>query len=137
LESKNFKRSQRTIHQNVSVVQSTSNEPKKFTTKRLSSKKVLICASKLWQDKSIAEAMASEASRIIKTAYEKKSVFFSGKSEKGLLAGIFYLLGRKNKAIKTQREIARSLNTNDVTVRSSYREWIDAFPELFDMKISI
>jgi hypothetical protein len=127
LEGKILKKKQRIIH----------HEKRNCNGDRLSSKKVSSYAYEVWQDRSTAELMASEASLIIKTVRKRRCVFFSGKSEKGLLAGVFYLLGRKNKAMKTQREIARSLNTNDVTVRSSYREWLDAFPYLFDQNISI
>jgi transcription initiation factor TFIIIB Brf1 subunit/transcription initiation factor TFIIB len=52
-------------------------------------------------------------------------------SEKGLLCGIFYILNLKNKAQKTQRGIALSLNTTDVTLRASYRKWLKEFSDLF------
>ncbi len=121
----------------IAVVEGTLNEQRKYNVERLSSKTVLLCASKVWKDKLIAELIAAETTEIIKTVYRKNSVFFSGRSEKGVLSGIFYLLGRKNNVRKTQREIARSLNTNDVTVRVSYREWLSAFPDLFSTNFVI
>lgn len=131
MEGKFLKKFQGMTPQNVSAVRNALNGQKKYNAERLSSKKVLSSASKVWQDQSIVKLIAAEASLIIKTVHKKRSVFFSGKSEKGLLSGIFYLLGMKNKAKKTQREIARSLNTNVVTVRDSYRDWLDNFPDLF------
>ena len=107
------------------------NYQKRVDLKRFSSKTVLLFAHKVWKDETVAELIATETSEIINTVYNKRHLFFSGKSAKGVLSGIFYLLGRKNNAKKTQREIARSLNTNDVTIRDSYREWLDAFPDLF------
>jgi transcription initiation factor TFIIIB Brf1 subunit/transcription initiation factor TFIIB len=86
----------------------------------------------IWQDKQpTAKLIAAEASQIIQTVNKRRPTFFSGKSEKGLLSGLFYLLSLKNKTMKTQREIARSLNTTDVTLRASYRMWLEEFPDLF------
>lgn len=137
MENKLQEKNQRMSRQNIAVADNTLDEQGKYNVERLSSKKVLVFASEVWKDKSVAELIAAETSEIIKTVYRKGSVFFSGRSEKGILSGIFYLLGRKNKVRKTQREIARSLNTNDVTVRVSYREWLSAFPELFSINVLI
>jgi transcription initiation factor TFIIIB Brf1 subunit/transcription initiation factor TFIIB len=131
LEGKFLKKMQGITQQNVSAVRHTLNEQKKYNTGRLSSKKVLSYASKVWQGQQlIVESIAAETSQIIKSVNKRSPIFFSGKSEKRILSGIFYLLGTK-KAKKTQREIARSLNTNDVTVRASYRDWLENFPDLF------
>jgi transcription initiation factor TFIIIB Brf1 subunit/transcription initiation factor TFIIB len=131
LEGKILKKTQTVTPQKASVVSFILNEQTRSNAKRLSSQKVLLYASKLWRDQSIAELIAAEASDIIRTVYQRQRIFFSGKSEKRVLAGIFYLLGIKNKAKKTQKQIALSLNTNDVTVRNSYRDWLDNFPEFF------
>jgi hypothetical protein len=136
LENKIVKKNQGTAKQNIIAIQNILNEQKGRSADRLSSKKVLLCALMVWKNRVIAELMAAETSRIIKTVYKKRSIFFGGKSEKGLLAGIFYLLGRKHNAKKTQQEIARNLSTNDVTVRDSYREWLKAFPDFFGTSIS-
>jgi transcription initiation factor TFIIIB Brf1 subunit/transcription initiation factor TFIIB len=137
LENEIQKKLQQVTRQNAVAAEGSLTEQKNYGIERLSSKKVLLYASKLWKDKLIAEFIAAETSKIIETVCKKRIVFFSGKSAKGVLSGIFYLLGRRNKAKKTQREIARSLNTNDVTVRDSYREWLDAFPDLFSTGDSI
>jgi hypothetical protein len=133
----NQEENQKIRRQSIATAEGTLREQRRYNVERLSPKKVLSCASTVWKDKLIAELIAAETSEIIKTVYSKNSVFFSGRSEKGVLSGIFYLLGRKNKVRKTQREIARSLNTNDVTVRVSYREWLSAFPDLFNTKVLI
>lgn len=137
MEKEIQKKTQRVIRQNIVAAKESLNEQTKYNGERLSSAKVLSYASKVWEDKLVAKLIAAETSKIIKTVYRKKSVFFSGKSARRVLSGIFYLLGRKNKAKKTQKEIARSLNTTDVTVRDSYREWIGTFPNFFSTCDSI
>jgi len=125
-----LKQTQETAHQHTATLQHNLIEQTKLNASRFSYKKILSQASEVWQDSSIAESMATEASQIIKTIHKRNRFFFSGKSEKGLLSGLFYLLSIKNKVKKTQREIARRLNTNDVTVRASYRDWLHIHPEL-------
>jgi hypothetical protein len=99
--------------------------------KRPTFEQVRSCSHKLWQgEPSTADVIASEASLILIQAYEKKPFFFSGKSEKGILSGLFYHLGRKHDSIKTQQTIAKSLDTTEMTVRTSYRDWIAQFPDL-------
>jgi transcription initiation factor TFIIIB Brf1 subunit/transcription initiation factor TFIIB len=86
---------------------------------------------KIWQNQpDVAALIASEASRMIKSACKSKPTFFSGKTEKGILSGLLYHLGLVRNHVKTQRQIARSLNTNEVTVRESWRDWLNEFPEL-------
>jgi hypothetical protein len=133
LENKNLKEIlEERVPQNARPVRHTSKKQKNHSVKRLSSKQVLSYSSMLWQDKpSMAKLIAAQASQIIQAVNKKRHNFFSGKSEKGLLSGMFYLLSLKNNAIKTQREIARSLNTTDVTVRVSYRKWLEEFPDIF------
>jgi hypothetical protein len=122
----------RILQQNASSIRDTVNEQQNNGLERLSSAQVLSYASVIWRDKqSMAKLIATETSHIIQIVSKRRPTFFSGKSEKGLLCGIFYLLSLKNKALKTQREIARSLNTTDVTLRASYRKWLKGFPDLF------
>jgi transcription initiation factor TFIIIB Brf1 subunit/transcription initiation factor TFIIB len=56
-----------------------------------------------------------KASKIIDEAYKRNRVFFSGKSKRGIIAGLFYCLDRSLGSFKTQKEIARSLNTTEMT----------------------
>ena len=120
------------LQQNASLIKDTVNEQQNNGLERLSSAQVLSYASVIWRDKqSMAKLIATEASHIIQIVSKRRPTFFGGKSEKGLLCGIFYLLSLKNKALKTQREIAHSLDTTDVTLRASYRKWLEEFPDLF------
>jgi hypothetical protein len=59
--------------------------------KRLSPERVLVAAIAVWQNQlSVAADVSARASKIIQTAYERTPTFFSGKSEKGILSGLFY-----------------------------------------------
>jgi transcription initiation factor TFIIIB Brf1 subunit/transcription initiation factor TFIIB len=78
-----------------------------------------------------AEKIAADALEIITNAHKSKFAFFSGKSSRGLLGGLFYLLGFRYDAEKKQKELAEKLGTTDVTIRASYRKWLEEFPELF------
>jgi transcription initiation factor TFIIIB Brf1 subunit/transcription initiation factor TFIIB len=69
--------------------------------------------------------IASEALTIIRKKYETDPTFFSGKSSKGIIGGLFYLLGQRFGNFKTQRQIATSLNTTEITIRASYRTWAE------------
>jgi hypothetical protein len=121
----------RIMQQHASSIRDAANEQQNGL-ERLSSAQVLSYASAIWRDKqSMAKLIATEASHIIQIVIKRRPTFFGGKSEKGLLCGIFYLLSLKHKTMKTQREIARSLNTTDVTLRTSYRKWLKEFPDLF------
>ena len=121
----------RILQQHASSIRDAANEQQNGL-ERLSSAQVLSYASMIWRDKqSMAKLIATEASHIIQIVIKRRPTFFGGKSEKGLLCGIFYLLSLKHKTMKTQREIARSLNTTDVTLRTSYRKWLKEFPDLF------
>lgn len=102
-----------------------------YPLKRLSPEKVTVFASAIWRNQpSVVADVSTRASKIIQTAYRKKPTFFSGKSEKGILSGLFYHLGFNVGIVKTQREVALALGTTEVTTRASYRDWLKYFPEL-------
>ncbi len=93
---------------------------------------VLSFACKVWRGQpGAAEAIADEATRIIQIGIERKPIFFSGKSAKGIAAGLFYSLGFVRGCTKTQAEIAKSLETTEMTVRASSRDWLTNFLDLF------
>jgi transcription initiation factor TFIIIB Brf1 subunit/transcription initiation factor TFIIB len=96
------------------------------TLNRIGKEEILSLAQKIWpsQDKVAAE-IASEALAIIREKYETDPTFFSGKSTKRILGGLFYLLGQRYGNLRTQREIAISLSTTEVTMRASCREWTE------------
>jgi len=97
---------------------------------RLSSE-VTTAAKTIWPDQLIAEKITANALEIIANANKSKFVFFSGKSSRGLIGGLFYLLGFKYDALRKQKELAEKLGTTDVTIRDSYRKWLKEFPDLF------
>jgi transcription initiation factor TFIIIB Brf1 subunit/transcription initiation factor TFIIB len=100
--------------------------------RRLTLIDVLNYASKVWKGQELlAKTAASEAVRIIREAHEKVPSFFWDKSRKWLLGGLFYLIGKKMNVPKTQKQIAKCLDTDEITIRDSYREWLVHFPEFW------
>ncbi|MBN1244474.1 hypothetical protein JXA31_02655 [Candidatus Bathyarchaeota archaeon] len=97
---------------------------------RLSSE-VIEAAKTIWPDQVIAEKITANALEIIANVNKSNFVFFSGKSSRGLIGGLFYLLGFRYDAAKKQTELAEKLGTTDVTIRDSYRKWLNEFPDLF------
>ena len=98
------------------------------TLNRIGKEEMLSLAQKIWpgQDKVAAE-IASEALVIIREKYETDPTFFSGKSMRRLVGGLFYLLGQRYGNLRTQRQIAVSFDTTEVTMRASCREWAESF----------
>jgi len=104
---------------------------KRRANNRITDKYIVAFARRIWQDQpKTAEAVALEASKTLDTAYRRNSVFFSGKSKRGVVAGLFYCLGLSLDSFKTQKEIAHKLSTTEMTVRASSRDWQKQFPDL-------
>jgi transcription initiation factor TFIIIB Brf1 subunit/transcription initiation factor TFIIB len=99
--------------------------------KRIPMEDIVTIAHILWSDKAIADRVAADADATISQAYQRKFVFFNGKSSKCVVGGLFYLLSFRYDSIRKQREISDKLGTTDVTVRASYRQWLANFPDLF------
>jgi len=99
--------------------------------KRISQDEVSNAAHALWLDTSEADAITFETLKIINQTYCRKFSFFSGKSSRRLIGGLFYLLGYRYDVIKKQYELADHLGTTEVTIRESYRMWLESFPDLF------
>lgn len=85
----------------------------------------------VWSNKEIADTIGQETIKIVKQAYKRKIVFFNGKSSRCIVGGLFYLLGFRYAVVKRQRKLADILGTSDVTIRKSYRQWLETFPDLF------
>jgi hypothetical protein len=98
---------------------------------RLPMEEVLAAAYMVWADKSIANKVAQEATQIINQTYKRKFAFYNGKRSRCIVGGLFYLLGFRFDGIKRQNEIADCLGTTDVSIRLSYRKWLETFPDLF------
>jgi hypothetical protein len=124
-----------TTQQELSSAEKSIDLKKGPNYKRLSHSQIMSHASKIWgPQRSETILITGETAEIINIVKKRKNGFFSGKSEKSILSGIFYLLAIKNRILITQRQIARRLDTTDVTVRASYHDWIDNFPEFFPVK---
>ena len=98
---------------------------------RASFEKLSIASRTLWSDVSIANKIALDANMILNQISKRKHLFFNGKSFKFMAGGLLYLLGFRYDAMKKQREIADKLGTTDVTIRDSYRQLLQQFPDLF------
>jgi len=91
---------------------------------RIGKEEILSSAEKIWQGQNkLNMEIASEALTIIREKYEDDPTFFSGKSVKGIVGGLFYLLGQRHDNVRTQRQIAMSLNATEATIRDSCRKW--------------
>ena len=101
------------------------------TSNRISPKEVTIAARTVWANRLIADAIGEETVEIITKTHKRKTSFFGGKTSRGLVGGLFYLLGYKYDYAKNQKELADALGTSDVTIRVSYRSWLEEFPDLF------
>jgi hypothetical protein len=115
LQEKTLKQRQESTHRNAAILQQNTIEQTKPNASRFSHTKIMIQVSKVWLDPAIAESIVEEALKIIKTTHLENRISFSGKSKDWLLSGLFYLVGIKNEAGKTQREIIRKLNSKEVT----------------------
>lgn len=61
---------------------------------RIGQESILSFAQKTWRNQhSAAEKIALEALNVICETYQTNPAFFSGKSAKGIVGGLFYLLG--------------------------------------------
>jgi transcription initiation factor TFIIIB Brf1 subunit/transcription initiation factor TFIIB len=98
---------------------------------KISPEEVTIVARAVWHNRLIADAIGRETVDILMTAHKRKFSFFGGKTSRGLVGGLFYLLGYKHDDVKNQKELADLLGTSDVTIRASYRSWLEQFPDLF------
>jgi len=93
---------------------------------------MLSLAQKIWQPQDkVAKEIVSEAMVIVREKYENDPTFFSGKSVKGIVGGLFYLLGQQFDEARTQREIAKSLSITEPTVRTSSRDWAETVQNHF------
>jgi transcription initiation factor TFIIIB Brf1 subunit/transcription initiation factor TFIIB len=98
---------------------------------RIRKEEILTLAKILWTDREKAEKIGISAVEIITRTSKDRVSFLSGKSSKSLLGGLFYLLGLRYEVTKTQKDLAEKLSTTEITIRASYRKWLDEFPDLF------
>jgi transcription initiation factor TFIIIB Brf1 subunit/transcription initiation factor TFIIB len=98
---------------------------------RIPCEKTMSAARAVWVDQEVADDIATNALQILAQASRANLRFFNGKHPKCVLGGLFYILGFRFNAAKTQREIADFLCTTEVSVRKSYHCWLREFPNLF------
>jgi transcription initiation factor TFIIIB Brf1 subunit/transcription initiation factor TFIIB len=91
----------------------------------------MLAARAVWVDEEIADDIAKNAMQILAETSKLNLRFFCGKKPKCILGGLFYILGFRFKAVKTQKEIALFLCTTEVSVAKSYRIWLEKFPQYF------
>ncbi len=99
--------------------------------KRIPHDEVAAASHNIWLNTETADKIASDAIKIINKTYTRKFSFFTGKSARSLVGGLFYLLGFRYNNVKRQKELADKLGTSDVSIRLSYRQWLETFPDLF------
>ncbi len=102
---------------------------------QVSDRRIIKAAFAVWHDRKAAIKIGREALAIIVEAHDRKPGFFYGKSSKRIISGLFFLLGYKYDAIIGELELANQLGTTEVTLRKSYRNWLDSFPDLFKSAI--
>jgi transcription initiation factor TFIIIB Brf1 subunit/transcription initiation factor TFIIB len=108
------------------------NTCSKIILERISPNNLSTFAERIWHNQLwIAQNISLEAFQIIEQAYQKQPSFFGGKTIKGIVGGLFYLLGFRHDGIRSQKEIGQCVGTTEMTIRCSYRNWLSNFPEIF------
>ena len=97
---------------------------------RVSREETTLAARTIWVNQEKADIAANAIETLVKASAVNLG-FLNGKSSRTILGGLFYILGHRFKAVKTQKEIADLLGTSDVSIRESYRSWLNEFPFLF------
>ena len=98
--------------------------------RRFSCEETMLTARIIWFPGE-ADDIGANSLQILATASRQSPTFFSGKSCRPLLSGLFYILGLRFNAFVSQREIAKLLGINENSVRLSYQKWLKHFPHLF------
>ena len=109
------------------------NQVKRLTNifYRIHCEKITAAARTVWIDQEEVYEIASSALEILAKASKQNLRFFCGKSPKCILGGLFYILGFRFKAPKTQNEIADLLCTTEASISKSYKSWLNEFPQYF------
>ena len=92
---------------------------------------ITAAAHLLWSNEKIAGKIAANVVEIINQVCKRKFSFCNGKSLRCIVGGLFYLLGFRFNDPKKQREIAIALQITVESIRSSYKKWLNEFPDLF------
>jgi hypothetical protein len=103
----------------------------RITHSLLKVQEIMAAAHLLWPNKKTAGKITTGAVKIINQVCKRKFSFCNGKSLRCIMGGLFYLLGFRYDDPRKQREIAIVLQITDVSIRSSYKQWLKEFPDLF------
>ncbi|MCW3999234.1 MAG: hypothetical protein NWE93_03245 [Candidatus Bathyarchaeota archaeon] len=98
---------------------------------RIPASEVFAAAHAIWPQTALADQIAEQAIQLINQTYKRRFAFYNGKSSRHVVGGLFYLLSFRYDVVKRQIELADLLGTSDVTIRKSYRAWLETFPDLF------
>jgi transcription initiation factor TFIIIB Brf1 subunit/transcription initiation factor TFIIB len=98
---------------------------------RITCEKTEEAARAVWVNQETADTITSNSLQIMAQASRANLKFFHARKPKCTLSGLFYILGFRFRAEKTQREIADLLCTTEVSVRKSYKSWLNEFPQFF------
>lgn len=99
---------------------------------RVPPEEVLKLAHLIWpKDSSKAREIGLKAAEFIRKAYKKDPVFFCGKKRSRILSGLFYLLGIEYDMHVTEDKVGSVLGCASLTVRLSYRDWLNLMPGSF------
>jgi hypothetical protein len=98
---------------------------------RISCEETMTAARSIWISQETADCIGANALQVLAKASGINLRFFNGKASRSLLGGLFYLLSFRFNAEMTQSEIAYLLGISEVSVRKSYRDWLDEFPYFF------
>ena len=90
----------------------------------------MLAARTIWNPET-ADDIAANALQVLVNASRINLRFFNGKTSASLLGGLFYILGYRYYAIRTQHQIAEKLGTSEASVRKSCKNWFKTFPFLF------
>jgi len=118
----------------------SSSEDYVLTTilRRIPCEVTMSAARAVWLDQETADRIGSDTLQILAKASMANLKFFNGKTPKCLVGGLFYLLGYRYNVPVTQTEIADLLCTTEVSVRKSYKNWLNEFPQFFtDLTLKI
>jgi len=102
-----------------------------WVCRRITPNIILESAGKVWVNKQTSRKLGQKALEIIKECYLRKPTFFCGRSSASILSGLFYILGVEYKALATKYKVASALGVTEVTVRQSYKRWLNYFPDMF------
>ena len=94
---------------------------------RIHCEKITSAARGVWGNQEIADDIAPNTLEILTKASRQNLRFFCGKQPKSILGGLFYILGFRFRAVKTQTEIADFLCTTEISIRKSYKSRLTGF----------